>query len=64
MTPSMAAITIPRGWNIATKRGPILCRHHEITPTWNAEPKTPWKEENYINLGRNKLSWALNSCTG
>lgn len=35
-----AAMTIPKGLNIATKTGHALCRHHVETPTCNAEPKT------------------------
>jgi len=41
MVLTAAAMTIPKGLNIATKTGPVLCRHQVETPTWNAEPKTP-----------------------
>ena len=40
------ATTIPKGLNIDTKTGPVLLRHHVDTPTWKAEPKTPYNSIN------------------
>jgi len=41
MTLAAAAMTIPKGANIATNTGPVLCRHHAVTPISNALPKIP-----------------------
>jgi hypothetical protein len=42
ITPTTTEMMIPKGLNIATKTGPVLCRHHAEMPTWNAEPNTAY----------------------